>query len=162
PRARCRARRSRHRGSPSERRTSCQARRCGPSGRASSSPPRRAHRCRSSGPGGPPRHRSRASQSCFLTIPLLDLPGRERRGFVSRITTAEIVSVGSELTTGETRDTNAGDIARDLADRGVTVTRVTALPDRLGTVVEVLRDALGRAQLVVTTGGLGPTPDDLT
>jgi molybdenum cofactor synthesis domain-containing protein len=79
-----------------------------------------------------------------------------------RITTAEILSIGSEITTGETRDTNAGDLARDLSARGVTVGRIIALPDRRGVVEAALREALERADLVVTTGGLGPTPDDLT
>ncbi|OGN83284.1 MAG: hypothetical protein A2X23_12245, partial [Chloroflexi bacterium GWC2_73_18] len=78
------------------------------------------------------------------------------------IRTAEIVAVGSELTVGETRNTNAGELARDLSDRGVTVTRLVALPDRLDELVGALREALGRADLVTTTGGLGPTPDDLT
>lgn len=78
------------------------------------------------------------------------------------IRTAEILSIGSELTTGETRDTNAGDLARDLSGRGVAVGRLLALPDRLAEVAEALRAALARSDLVVTTGGLGPTPDDLT
>ena len=76
--------------------------------------------------------------------------------------TAVLLAVGSELTVGETRDTNSGDLARSLAERGVEVDWVSALPDRLATVVDALRDALAAADLVVTTGGLGPTPDDLT
>src|SRR3954465_6105877 len=48
-----------------------------------------------------------------------------------RLHTAELLSVGTELTVGDTRDTNAGDIARDLVARGVTVGRLTAVPDRL-------------------------------
>lgn len=78
------------------------------------------------------------------------------------ILTAELLSIGSELTVGETRDTNAGDLARGLTGLGVSVDRIQALPDRLATVREAMRDAIGRADLVVTTGGLGPTPDDLT
>ena len=80
----------------------------------------------------------------------------------ARITTAEVLSIGSELTTGETRDTNAGDLARDLSSHGVTVGRLVAMPDRRPAVAEALGSALARADLVVTTGGLGPTPDDLT
>ena len=76
--------------------------------------------------------------------------------------TAEILSIGTELTTGTTRDTNAGDLARDLTALGVTVARVTALPDVLSAVTEVVRRALDEVDLVVSTGGLGPTPDDLT
>src|SRR5512143_83021 len=76
--------------------------------------------------------------------------------------TAELLSIGTELTVGETRDTNAGDLARDLTGRGVVVDRISALPDDLGAVTAAFGDALRRAELVVSTGGLGPTPDDLT
>ena len=75
---------------------------------------------------------------------------------------AEILSVGSELTVGETRDTNAGDLARDLTARGVEVGRLTALPDDLPAVRDAFGAALERADLAISTGGLGPTPDDLT
>ena len=79
-----------------------------------------------------------------------------------RLLTAELLSIGTELTVGETRDTNAGELARSLTDRGVRVTRVTAVPDDLDVVTGVFRDGLDRADLVISTGGLGPTPDDLT
>jgi len=78
------------------------------------------------------------------------------------IRTAELLSIGTELTVGETRDTNAGDLARDLTRRGVVVARITALPDDLAAVTAAFGEALERAELVVSTGGLGPTPDDLT
>ncbi len=78
------------------------------------------------------------------------------------IETAELLAVGAELLLGDTRDTNSGDLARELTALGVEVIRVTDLPDRLEVVAEALRDALARADLVLTTGGLGPTPDDLT
>ncbi|HSH21501.1 MAG TPA: molybdopterin-binding protein [Candidatus Caenarcaniphilales bacterium] len=76
--------------------------------------------------------------------------------------TAEIVAVGTELTTGATRDTNAGDLARELTAMGVEVLRMTDLPDELSVVTDTFRQAAARADLVVSTGGLGPTPDDLT
>jgi nicotinamide-nucleotide amidase len=72
------------------------------------------------------------------------------------------LSIGSELTVGETRDTNAGELARSLTGSGVRVTRLTALPDDLAEVTEAFRAGLARSDLVVSTGGLGPTPDDLT
>ncbi len=78
------------------------------------------------------------------------------------ILTAVLLAVGSELTTGETRDTNSGDLAHSLSGAGVDVAWVSALPDRLGTVVGAICGALDVADIVVTTGGLGPTPDDLT
>ncbi len=78
------------------------------------------------------------------------------------ILTAELLAIGTELTVGETTDTNSGELARTLVAIGVTVGRVSNLPDTREVVVDALRTALGRADLVVTTGGLGPTPDDLT
>ena len=78
------------------------------------------------------------------------------------IRTAVLLAVGSELTTGETRDTNGGELARALAGSGVDVHRILALPDDLALVTAAFRDALSSVDLVVATGGLGPTPDDLT
>lgn len=78
------------------------------------------------------------------------------------IKTAVLLAVGSELTTGSTRDTNSGDLARELTGLGVRVLRNVALPDDLVIATAAVADALRDADLVVTTGGLGPTPDDLT
>ncbi|MEO8230356.1 MAG: molybdopterin-binding protein [Chloroflexota bacterium] len=79
-----------------------------------------------------------------------------------RLATAELLSIGTELTSGETRDTNAAELARSLTDAGLEVGRLSALPDRLDAVQDAFRAALQRSDLVVSTGGLGPTPDDLT
>src|SRR4051794_38936292 len=79
-----------------------------------------------------------------------------------KLETAELLSVGTELLVGETRDTNSGDLARWLTELGVDVARASALPDRLDVVTGAIRDALAHTDLVVLTGGLGPTPDDLT
>jgi len=76
--------------------------------------------------------------------------------------TAELMAVGSELTTGETRDTNGGELARSLSLQGVGVRRIVALPDELALVTAAFAGALAAVDLVVATGGLGPTPDDLT
>lgn len=78
------------------------------------------------------------------------------------ISTAEILAVGTELTTGTTRDTNSGELAKELTDHGVRVQRTVALPDDLAAVSAAFSEALARSDLVVSTGGLGPTPDDLT
>ena len=86
-----------------------------------------------------------------------DLPASSRR-----LRSAELLSIGSEITVGETRDTNAGELARSLTDAGVAVGRITAVPDDLETVADAFQGGLERADLVVSTGGLGPTPDDLT
>ena len=89
-------------------------------------------------------------------------PAGEPQATARRVLTAELLAIGSELTVGETTDTNSGELARSLVAHGVTVARISNLPDDLAVVVDALRGALGRADLVVTTGGLGPTPDDLT
>jgi nicotinamide-nucleotide amidase len=78
------------------------------------------------------------------------------------IRTAELLSVGSELIVGDTRDTNAGDLARSLTGLGIAVRRIQAVPDDLPIVRAAFAEAAARADLVVSTGGLGPTPDDLT
>ncbi len=63
---------------------------------------------------------------------------------------------------GETRDTNAGDLARSLTGLGVAVQWIRALPDAGSAVTAAFREAFDAVDLVVSTGGLGPTPDDLT
>ncbi len=79
-----------------------------------------------------------------------------------RIATARFLAIGTELTTGATRDTNSGDLARELTALGLRVLSTTSLPDDLAAVTDAFRVALADADLVVSTGGLGPTPDDLT
>ena len=83
-------------------------------------------------------------------------------GGLRPLLSAELLSIGSEITVGETRDTNAGDLARSLSGIGIVVRRIQALRDDLDEVSAAFVDALERADLVVSTGGLGPTPDDLT
>ena len=96
------------------------------------------------------------------TIPERGPSKAESAAGVRPLRTAVLLAVGTELTVGETRDTNSGDLARSLAEHGVEVVRIVALPDRLDTVVGALGTAIAEADLAVTTGGLGPTPDDLT
>jgi nicotinamide-nucleotide amidase len=75
---------------------------------------------------------------------------------------AELICIGTELTTGATADTNARELARELTAMGVQVVRMTDLPDDLSLVSEAFAAAIHRADVVISTGGLGPTPDDLT
>ena len=75
---------------------------------------------------------------------------------------AEVVSVGSELTSGQNLDTNARWLSLRLAEIGVPVGFHTTVADDLADNVACLRLACGRADLVLVTGGLGPTQDDLT
>lgn len=83
-------------------------------------------------------------------------------GVGRQLLTAEILAIGTEVTSGETRDTNSGELARSLVAAGVEIGRITAVPDRRTAVEDAFRSALGRVDLVVASGGLGPTPDDLT
>ncbi|MEM7174391.1 MAG: nicotinamide-nucleotide amidohydrolase family protein [Chlamydiota bacterium] len=76
--------------------------------------------------------------------------------------TIEIVSIGSELLSGHTVNQNATTIARMLRRYGYTVSRVTTLSDALSSLTAGLRQILSRADLVIATGGLGPTQDDRT
>lgn len=75
---------------------------------------------------------------------------------------AEVVAVGSELLLGQIVDTNSAVIARHFAAVGLDLFYKTTVGDNLGRVTEVLRHALSRADVVVTTGGIGPTADDIT
>jgi nicotinamide-nucleotide amidase len=74
----------------------------------------------------------------------------------------EIISIGTELTTGQNLDTNSQWLSRRLAEIGITVGWHTTIPDDLAINVAALRLAAERARLVIITGGLGPTQDDLT
>lgn len=75
---------------------------------------------------------------------------------------AEIISVGTELLLGHTVNTDAAFIARELAALGIDLMNVETVGDNPGRLREVLETALSRSDLVITSGGLGPTLDDLT
>ena len=76
--------------------------------------------------------------------------------------TAEIVAVGTEILLGGLVDTNTAWLSRRLADLGIAVRRHTTVGDDKGRLAAAFSEAAARADLVVSTGGLGPTPDDLT
>ena len=76
--------------------------------------------------------------------------------------TAEIVSVGTELLLGQIVDTHAPVMARILAECGIGCQRRSTVGDNRARLVDELRGALARADVLVTIGGLGPTLDDLT
>jgi nicotinamide-nucleotide amidase len=75
---------------------------------------------------------------------------------------AEILSIGSEITSGQNLDTNGQWLSRRLAEMGVPVGFHTTVADDLADNIAVFHTALARADLVIVTGGLGPTQDDLT
>ena len=74
----------------------------------------------------------------------------------------ELITIGDELLLGFTIDTNAAHIARTLAAAGVDIVRRITVGDEAGTIASAVAEALDRTGAVITTGGLGPTSDDLT
>ena len=75
---------------------------------------------------------------------------------------AEIVAVGTEILLGDITDTNSAFIAEELAPLGIDLYWMTVVGDNMDRLVEVLRRAWDRSDLIVLTGGLGPTEDDIT
>ncbi|MCC6626902.1 MAG: CinA family nicotinamide mononucleotide deamidase-related protein [Chloroflexi bacterium] len=75
---------------------------------------------------------------------------------------AEILSVGTEMLLGEITDTNATFLAQDLVNLGVDLFFVSQIGDNFGRLSFLLKQAWERSNLIITTGGIGPTEDDLT
>lgn len=75
---------------------------------------------------------------------------------------AEIIAVGNEVVMGHTINTNAGHIAKELQTIGIMPKYHTAICDEAETIKEALGIALKRSEVIILTGGLGPTKDDLT
>ena len=75
---------------------------------------------------------------------------------------AEIVAIGSELLLGQIVDTNSAWIAQRFADNGIDLMYVSTVGDSRTRMRDTLKRAHGRSQVVITTGGIGPTRDDLT
>ncbi|CAA9411123.1 MAG: ADP-ribose pyrophosphatase of COG1058 family / Nicotinamide-nucleotide amidase [uncultured Rubrobacteraceae bacterium] len=78
------------------------------------------------------------------------------------IRSAEIVTIGTEILLGDLVDTNSAWLGGRLAALGVSIYRHTTVGDNSERITAALREAASRADLVITTGGLGPTSDDLT
>ncbi len=74
----------------------------------------------------------------------------------------ELVNSGSELMLGRVLNAHQQWLCRQLADLGYVVARQTAVPDSVEAIESAIRESLSRADLLITTGGLGPTTDDLT
>src|ERR1051325_9933248 len=75
----------------------------------------------------------------------------------------EIFSIGTELLIGRIQDTNSYWLSQQVTELGATMARVTIIGDDRSTIIRSLEAAVKRgSRTVITTGGLGPTPDDLT
>jgi nicotinamide-nucleotide amidase len=77
-------------------------------------------------------------------------------------TRVELITIGDELLLGFTIDTNAAHLARALASIGLHIVQRTTVGDEAEQIARVVREALDRTGAVITTGGLGPTSDDIT
>lgn len=75
---------------------------------------------------------------------------------------AEIITIGTEILLGEIVDTNARFVARQLRDAGIDLYRKTTVGDNARRIAQAIQQALERCDIVITTGGLGPTVDDPT
>jgi len=75
---------------------------------------------------------------------------------------AEIIAVGSELLTPDRQDTNSLFLTAELNKLGIEVVRKTIVGDERALLREAFRDALNRVPIIISSGGLGPTEDDLT
>jgi nicotinamide-nucleotide amidase len=75
---------------------------------------------------------------------------------------AEIISIGSEILRGQITDTNANFIAQKLAELSIDLNYISAVGDNHKMLLSLLKKALSRSDLIITTGGLGPTEDDIT
>ena len=78
------------------------------------------------------------------------------------MTQASICTIGDEILIGQILDTNSSVIARTLEENGVMVTRMLSIGDDHDTIIDNLRNELEHNQIVISTGGLGPTKDDIT
>jgi len=76
--------------------------------------------------------------------------------------TAMLLSIGSELLRGEIVDTNAAELASELADLGLELRSIRQVPDEIAFIASAFAEARGSVDVVVASGGLGPTHDDLT
>lgn len=75
---------------------------------------------------------------------------------------AEIITIGTEILLGEIQDTNTAFLARQLMANGIDLFRTHTIGDNPGRIAQTIKDSLQRADIVITTGGLGPTVDDPT
>ncbi|NCC78240.1 MAG: competence/damage-inducible protein A, partial [Clostridia bacterium] len=75
---------------------------------------------------------------------------------------AEIMAVGTELLLGDIINTNAQYLAKELALLGIGIYRQTTVGDNEERLKKALSEALKESEIIITTGGLGPTPDDIT
>jgi nicotinamide-nucleotide amidase len=75
---------------------------------------------------------------------------------------AEIITIGTEILLGDILDTNSQYLSRSLRDEGIDLYRKTTVGDNIGRIAQAIQQSMERSEIVITTGGLGPTVDDPT
>jgi len=90
------------------------------------------------------------------------LPHLDPRVQRNDMPSAEIITIGTEILLGEIVDTNARHIARKLRDAGIDLYRKTTVGDNATRIAQAIQQAMERCEIILTTGGLGPTVDDPT
>ena len=109
--------------------------------------------------------RSRSDASLIESCKSKDVPPLERRGLahiLAGVPRAAIVTIGNELLSGDVENTNGSWLARRLAGLGVEVALIAVVPDEIEQVASFVREQAVASDLVLVTGGLGGTPDDVT
>ena len=75
---------------------------------------------------------------------------------------AEVITIGDELLIGQVVDTNSAWMGQELNKIGIEVLRIVSIRDREEEIMEAVDNAMKRVNIVLVTGGLGPTKDDIT
>jgi nicotinamide-nucleotide amidase len=76
--------------------------------------------------------------------------------------TAEIITIGDEILIGQTIDTNSAFIAKEFNKIGLSINRISSIMDRELDILNTLNSSIDNSDIVIVTGGLGPTNDDIT
>src|SRR5713226_3810534 len=95
----------------------------------------------------------------IVQVPVARAPPHRVQSYIVK---AEIIAIGSELLTPDRLDTNSLFLTEQLNRLGIEVVRKLVVGDQRSLIRDAFREALGRVELVVSIGGLGPTEDDLT
>ena len=75
---------------------------------------------------------------------------------------ADIITIGDEILIGQVVDTNSAYIAYQLTDLGITIRKITSIGDSGSEISSALNESISKSDIVILTGGLGPTSDDIT
>jgi nicotinamide-nucleotide amidase len=76
--------------------------------------------------------------------------------------TAEIITIGDEILIGQTIDTNSAFIAKEFNKIGLSINRISSIMDKESDILNTLNSSIDNSDIVIVTGGLGPTNDDIT